>query len=361
LEHQVAWRIERASWFDYQDNCTGTVLLFAGKVAPLSRAGACMLPSLAAIEAAASLVHRFCPPTPQYCWPLLSQRLGAEAWVKHENHTEVGAFKMRGGLTYVDALKRREPGCRALVAATRGNHGQSIGFAARLNGLAATIYVPHGNSVEKNAAMRALGVELVEHGDDFQAAREEAARFARASGAHFVPAFDAELVRGVATLWLEFFRSAPALDVVFVPIGQGSGINACVAVRNALGLGTRVVGVVSAHAPCYALSFAAGRIVEAPATTLLADGLACRLPDQAPLDVIRANVDEIVQVTDAEVAQAMRLLFATTHNVAEGAGAASTAAALQRADAIAGKRVGLVLTGGNVDTDVLARVLAGAI
>jgi len=320
-----------------------------------------MLPSLAAIESAAALVHRHVPPTPQYCWPLLAQRLGAEAWVKHENHTAVGAFKLRGGLVYVDALERREPQCRALVAATRGNHGQSIGFAARLNGIRATIYIPHGNSVEKNAAMRALGVELIEHGTDFQAAREEAARHANAVGAHFVPAFHDDLVRGVASLWLEFFRAVPALDVVFVPIGQGSGINACAAVRNALGLATRIVGVVSTHAPCYALSFAAGRVTEAPVTTLLADGLACRIPDQAPLDVIRANVDEIVQVSDAEAAAAMRLIFSTTHNVAEGAGAAACAAALQRGSAIAGKRIGLVLSGGNVDTDVFARVLAEAL
>ncbi|HTT10308.1 MAG TPA: threonine dehydratase [Burkholderiaceae bacterium] len=319
-----------------------------------------MLPTLAAVESAAALVHRHLPPTPQYCWPLLAQRLGAEAWVKHENHTPVGAFKLRGGIVYVDALKQREPHCRALVAATRGNHGQSIALAARLYGVTPTIYVPYGNSVEKNAAMRALGATLVEHGSDFQAAREEAARHASASGAHFVPAFHDDLVAGVATLWLEFFRSVPALDVVFVPIGQGSSINACVAVRNTLGLATRIVGVVSTGAPCYALSFAAGRVVEAPVTTLLADGLACRLPDQAPLDVIRANVDEIVQVTDAEVAEAMRVIFATTHNVAEGAGAAACAAAMQRRGAIAGRRIGLPLSGGNVDTGVFARVLAGA-
>ena len=319
-----------------------------------------MLPTLSAIESAAALVHRHFPPTPQYNWPLLSQRLGAETWVKHENHTPVGAFKLRGGLTYIEALKKREPGCATVVGATRGNHGQSIGRAARLNGMTATIYVPHGNSVEKNAAMRALGVELIEHGEDFQAAREEAARYAAARGAHFVPAFHEELVRGVATLWLEFFRAAPALDLVFVPIGQGSGINACVAVRNALGLTTRIVGVVSAHAPCYALSFASGRIVEAPVTTQIADGLACRVPDQAALDVIRTEVDEIVLVTDAEVAGAMRLLFATTHNVADGAGAAAAAAAVQRASLVTGKRIGLVMSGGNVDTEVFARVLAGA-
>lgn len=320
-----------------------------------------MLPSLAQVESAAALVHRHFGPTPQYAWPLLAQHLGTEVWVKHENHTPVGAFKLRGGLTYVEAQRRRAPGCRALVAATRGNHGQSIALAARLAGLAVTIYVPHGNSVEKNAAMRALGAELVEHGDDFQSAREEAARRADASRAHFVPAFHGDLVRGVATLWLEFFREAPPLDVVFVPIGQGSGINACVAVRNALGLATRIVGVVSAHAPCYALSVAAGRIVEAPASTALADGLACRVPDAAPLEVIRAHVDDIAQVTDDEVAEAMRVLFRTTHNVAEGAGAAPLAAAMQQRERIAGKRVGLVLSGGNVDADLFARVLAGAL
>jgi threonine dehydratase len=350
----------QASWLDYQRNCTATVLHFGGKVAPFAPVTR-MLPTLASIESAAALVHRHVPPSPQYNWPLLSQRLGAEAWVKHENHSPVGAFKLRGGLTYLDAVRRREPGCRAVVAATRGNHGQSIALAARLNGMTARIYVPHGNSVEKNAAMRALGGELIEHGADFQAAREEAARNASAGGAHFVPAFHDDLVRGVATLWLEFFRATPSLDVVFVPIGQGSGINACVAVRNALGLATRIVGVVSTQAPCYALSYAAGRVVEAPATTLIADGLACRLPDQDAVDVIRAHVDEIVQVTDAEIADAMRLIFATTHNIAEGAGAATTAAALKKATTIAGKRVGLIVTGGNVDTDVFARVLAGAL
>jgi threonine dehydratase len=318
-----------------------------------------MLPSLAAIESAAALVHRHVPPTPQYCWPLLAQRLGAEAWVKHENHTPVGAFKLRGGLVYMEALKQREPHCRTVVTATRGNHGQSIGLAARLHELRATVYVPYGNSVEKNAAMRALGAELVEHGDDFQSAREEAARFAARQGAHVVPAFHPDLVRGVATLWLEFFRAAPKLDAIFVPVGQGSSINACIAVRNGLGASTRIIGVVSAHAPCFALSFAAGRIVEAPVATLLADGLACRVPDQAALDTIRADVDEIVQVTDAEVAEAMRLIFATTHNVAEGAGAAACAAAVKKRDVIAGKRIGLMLSGGNVDTDVFAQVLAG--
>lgn len=318
-----------------------------------------MLPNRTAIEDAARIVYAAMPATPQYAWPQLCEALGAEVWLKHENHTPVGAFKLRGGLVYFDGLKRRAPDCRGVVAATRGNHGQSIGFAARRHGLAATIFVPHGNSREKNAAICALGSRLVEHGDDFQAAREEADRYAQANGLHYVPSYHADLVRGVATYWMEFFRAAPELDVVYVPVGQGSGINACIAARNALGLRTRIVGVVSAHAPCYALSFEARRPLEAPVTTKLADGLACRVPDPESLDVILAHVDGIVQVTDAEVAGAMRLLFATTHNMAEGAGAASLAAALQQRESLAGRRIGLTLTGGNVDAGVFARVLAG--
>ncbi len=319
-----------------------------------------MLPSLQSIEAAALVTRRHCPPTPQYAWPQLADLLGTEVWVKHENHTPAGAFKLRGGLTYIDALKRHEPGCRGVISATRGNHGQSIGYAARLHGLRATIVVPYGNSREKNAAMRALGVELIEHGEDFQAAREEAARLASLRGLHVVPAFHADLVRGVATYWAEFFRAVPDLDVVFVPIGQGSGINACLAARNALGLPTRVVGVVSAHAPCYALSFAAGRVIEAPATTRLADGMACRVPDGDALEIICRYVEQVVQVTDDEVAAAMRLLFAATHNTAEGAGAAPLAAAIAQREELVGRKVGLVLTGGNVDSDVFAKVLAGS-
>ncbi len=318
-----------------------------------------MLPDRTAIEDASRIVYAAMPATPQYAWPQLSELLRAEVWVKHENHTPVGAFKLRGGLVYFDGLRRRAPDCRGVVAATRGNHGQSIGFAARRHRLAATIFVPHGNSREKNAAMRALGATLIEHGDDFQAAREEADRYARANGLHYVPSYHADLVRGVATYWMEFLGAARDLDVVYVPVGQGSGINACIAARNALGLRTRIVGVVSAHAPCYALSFEARRPIEAPVTTKLADGLACRVPDPESLDVILAHVEDIVQVTDAEVADAMRLLFATTHNTAEGAGAAALAAAWQQRESLAGRKVGLTLTGGNVDADVFARVLAG--
>ncbi len=318
-----------------------------------------MLFTTDSLAAALRTVHAVQPPTPQYCWPLLSQRLGAHAWVKHENHTQVGAFKLRGGLTYLEALLRREPQCAGLVSATRGNHGQSIGMAARRHRLMTTIVVPRGNSTEKNAAMRALGVELIEHGDDFQAAREHAGHLAQAQRLHMVPSFHEDLVRGVATYWLEFF-SAVQPDVVFVPIGQGSGICACAAVRAHLGLRTRIVGVVSAHATAYQQSFKAGQVIEAPVTTVLADGMACRLPDAQALEIICREADDVIAVTDKEVAAAMRALFADTHNVAEGAGAASLAGALQQRARWAGRSVGITLTGGNVDSAVFAGVLQGA-
>ena len=317
------------------------------------------LPDRKSLEDAARIVYAAMPPTPQYAWPLLAAALDTEAWLKHENHTPVGAFKLRGGLTYVDALRRREPNCPGVVSATKGNHGQSIGFAARRAGLPATIFVPFGNSREKNAAMRALGVTLIEHGHDFQAAREEAARFAAERKLHFVRAFDMDLVRGVATYWMELFAAAPHLDVIFVPIGQGSGITAAIAARQALGLPTRIVGVVSAQAPCHALSFRARQVVEAPVTTQLADGLACRIPDAEALELMLRHVDEIIEVGDDEIAAAMRLLFAATHNVAEGAGAASLAGALKHREGLRGRKVGLTLCGANVDSDVFARVLAG--
>jgi len=310
------------------------------------------------LDAARALVRASVPPTPQQRWPLLEARLGAQVWVKHENHGPVGAFKLRGGLVYFDALCRREPGVRAVLSATRGNHGQSVAFAAARHGLRATIVVPRRNSVEKNAAMRALGAELIEHGEDFQAAREHAQRLAAAQGAHIVPSFHADLVRGVATCWMEFFEATQP-DVVFVPIGQGSGICACAAARAHSGARSRIVGVVSAHAPAYLRSFEAGRAVEAPVSTVLADGMACRVPDEAALAIICREVDEIVAVTDDEVAAAMRAYFSDTHNVAEGAGAAALAAALQQRERLRGRTVGLALTGGNVDSDMFAAVLAG--
>ena len=316
-----------------------------------------LLPTLQDIEAAAQVVYREFGPTPQYRWGQLSSLLGATCWVKHENHTPVGAFKIRGGLTYFDQLARRGALPTEVISATRGNHGQSMGWAARRHGVACTIVVPRGNSVEKNAAMRALGVTLVEHGSDFQEAREHAMHIAAERGAHMVPSFHTDLLRGVSTYWWEFLRAVPQLDVVYVPIGQGSGACSAIAAKLALGHGVRVVGVVSSHATTYADSVAAGRVVEAPVTTQLADGMACRVADAAALAIIAPHIDHIVQVSDNEVAAAMRALFTDTHNVAEGAGAAAFAAALQEKDRLAGQTVGVALTGGNVDADIFSQVL----
>ena len=315
------------------------------------------LPTLQDIEAAAQVVYHAFQATPQYRWDLLSQRLGTACWVKHENHTPVGAFKIRGGLTYFDMLLKESRMPREVMSATRGNHGQSIAWAARLHGVACTIVVPVGNSVEKNAAMRALGAQLIEHGEDFQASREHALRLAQERGAHMVPSFDIGLVRGVSTYWWEFLRAVPTLDVVYVPIGLGSGACAAIAAKLALRHPARIVGVVSAHATTYADSLAAGRVVAAPVSTQLADGMACRIAEQAALDILAPHIDHIVQVTDQEVADAMRALYRDTHNVAEGAGAAAFAAAMQERHALQGQTVGTTLCGGNVDSDVFARVL----
>ena len=315
------------------------------------------LPTLAEIEAAAEVVYREFQSTPQYPWALLSERLGADCWVKHENHTPVGAFKIRGGLTFFDGLKQRGELPREVISATRGNHGQSIGWAARAHGVHCTIVVPRGNSVEKNAAMRALGVELIEHGDDFTESSDHAARLAEQRGALRVPSFHRDLVRGVATYWWEFLRAVPQLDAAYVPIGLGSGACAAIAARQALGHRARIVGVVSSHATTYADSLAAGHVVEAPATTRWADGMAVRRADAGALAVLREHLDHIVQVSDGEVAAAMRAIYVDTHNVAEGAGAAAFAAAMQERERLRGQSVGVSLTGGNVDAAVLASVL----
>ena len=313
------------------------------------------------IEAAQRTVYAAMPPTPQYAWPLLSTRLGATVWVKHENHTPVGAFKIRGGLTYFEALVREQPGVRQVISATRGNHGQSVGFAARRHGLAATIVVPHGNSVEKNASMRALGVTLIEHGSDFQEASEHAGMLAQRDGLHRVPSFHRDLVRGVATAYVEFFDAMHATppDVLFVPIGLGSGFAAATVARSHCRMSTRIIGVVSSHATAYRDSFQARRPMESPVSTRLADGMACRTPVPEALEVIQREADDVIAVSDDEVAHAMRALFIDTHNVAEGAGAAALAAALQQRDRWRGGTVGIALTGGNVDTGMFAGVLAG--
>lgn len=314
---------------------------------------------LADIEDAAALVHQTMAPTPQICWPLLAARCGAEVWVKHENHTPTGAFKIRGGLTYMADLKAHEPGIRGVIAATRGNHGQSIALAAQKNGLAAIIVVPYGNSREKNLAMQAFGAELIEHGRDFQEAYDYARSLAAERRLHMVRSFDPRLVRGVASYGLELFRAVPDLDAVYVPIGLGSGIAATITVRDVLGLKTEIIGVVAENAPAYALSFAAGRAVATNSADTIADGVACRVPDEEALGVILAGAARVISVSDDEIVAAMRHLFADTHNVAEGAGAAALAGLLREKERMAGKRVAIIQSGGNVDSDVFARVLAG--
>ncbi len=311
------------------------------------------------LEAAADFVHATMPPTPQYAWPLLAKRTGAEVWVKHENHTPTGAFKVRGGLVYMDELKRSGD-VRGVVSATRGNHGQSIALAATKAGLRSVIYVPHGNSVEKNAAMRAFGAELVEHGSDFDAAKEAAAVAAKVENLTFVPSFHAALVKGVATYALEFFRAVGDLDTVYVPIGLGSGICGVIETRDLLGLKTKVVGVVSEAADAYALSFEAGRVVPVNRVQTFADGIAVRVPDAQALAIIRRGADRIVRVSETMIAEAIRAYFQDTHNVAEGAGAAPLAGLMTEQARMQGKRVGVILCGGNIDTALFCRILSGS-
>jgi threonine dehydratase len=315
--------------------------------------------TLPEIESAAALVHRHMPATPQYAWPLLSQRAGCEVWVKHENHTPTGAFKIRGGITYIDALTQSGARIAGVVSATRGNHGQSIARAARAAGLRAVIYVPHGNSIEKNAAMRGFGAELVEFGRDFDEARVEAGRVAEAQGLHMVPSFHRDLVRGVATYAHELFVTAGALDAVFVPIGLGSGICGVISARDALGLKTEVYGVVSERANAYALSVEAGRPIATNSARTFADGMAVRIPDATALEVIRRGAAGIEQVSEDEISAAIRAYYEDTHNLAEGAGAAPLAALLKTRGRWAGKRVGVILCGGNIDRDLFLQVLAG--
>jgi threonine dehydratase len=317
------------------------------------------LPSLADIAQAQRVVYAHMPPTPQYSWPLMNQRLGTEAWLKHENHSPVGAFKLRGALVYMEWLKRSRPELVGVVAATRGNHGQGVGMAARLHGLKALIVVPHGNSKEKNRAMAAQDAELIVHGNDFQESLEFAAGLAVERGYAMVDSFHEKLLMGTGTYAKEFFEGAPPLETVYVPIGLGSSICGMAAARNALGLSTEIVGVVSQASPSYALSFRQHKIVEAPAETEIADGLACRKPNAQAMEFIWKNVARIVEVTDGEIAAAMRALYEDTHNLVEGAGAAGVAAALAEKSSNKDKRIGIVVTGGNVDMEVYARVLAG--
>jgi len=318
---------------------------------------ATLLPTLDEIREGQKLIYSVMQPTPQISWPLLNQRLAAEVWVKHENHTPIGAFKARTAIVYAAELFRQRKGIKGLITATRGNHGQSVALAGQRFNIPVTIVVPFGNSAEKNAAMRAQGASLIEFGKDYQEAREHAEKLAREQELHMIPPYHRDIVRGVASYWMELFSAQAQLDAVYVPIGMGSGICAGCAVRNGMGLKTRIIGVVSEGAPAYALSFSAGRKVEAPVTTQIADGMACRNPDDEALEIIRENVDRIVRVTDDEIQHAMKMYFTATHNTVEGAGAASLAAALKETSTLRGRRVGLILSGGNVDYHTFARVL----
>ena len=314
---------------------------------------------MAELEAALPLVRSVVPATPQHAWPLLARRTGAQVWVKHENHTPIGAFKIRGGVIYLDALKRTGRACPGVVTATRGNHGQSIALAAARAGLACTIFVPHGNSREKNAAMQALGAELIVIGSDFDACRPHAAEFADRHGYHYVPSFHADLVKGVATYALELFSAVEDLDAVYAPIGMGSGICGLISVRDLLGLQTDIIGVVADSAPAIALSFDQGRLVNTIAAATFADGMACRVPAAEPVDIIRRGAARVVRVTEDEIAEAIRAYLTDTHNLAEGAGAAPLAALLKERTSMQGKRIGLILSGGNIDREPFADVLAG--
>jgi threonine dehydratase len=316
------------------------------------------LPQLDFLEAVADFVHTVVSPTPQIRWPLLCKRTGAEVWVKHENHTPVGAFKLRGAVVYMEELRRKKANVTGVITATRGNHGQSVAFSAARSGLRAVVVVPCGNSRAKNAAIRALGAELIEYGNDFQDALEHAAGMAEAQHLHFVHSFDNAFVCGAASYALELFRAVPGLDLVYVPLGLGSGICGTIAARDALGLKTEIVGVVAVGAPAYAFSFAAGRPIASNAAQTIADGIACRVPNRRALEIILAGASRIVTVNDDEIRAAMRYLFTDTHNVAEGAGAAPLAALLQERIRIRGRRVALIQSGGNIDSEAFAQILA---
>ncbi len=316
-------------------------------------------PNLVEIEAAAAVIRPDVPPTPQYAWPLLGRRAGCEVWLKHENHTPTGAFKIRGGLYYLHRLRAERRRVAGLCSATRGNHGQSLAFAGRRHGVPVTIVVPHGNSVEKNAAMRALGARLIEHGEDFEAARQFATALAVDQQLEMVPSFHRDLVCGVATYALEFLRKTPPLSAIYCAVGMGSGISGLIAVRDALGLPTEIIGVVAEGAPAYARSFEAGQVVATSHATTFADGVACRVPDALALSIIQRGAARVITVSEDAIADAIRACYTDTHQLAEGAGAIALAGLLQERSAHRGARVGAVLSGGNIDRAHFAAILRG--
>ena len=315
--------------------------------------------SLDELKAAQDIVYRHLKPTPEISWPLLSERAGCEVWVKHENHTPIGAFKVRGGLNYMDRLSREQPEVKGIISATRGNHGQSLAFAASRYGIAATILVPFGNNPEKNDAMHALGAELIEHGEDFQEAREYAEVLGAEKKLHMIGPFHPWLLQGVGTYALEFFTACSDLDVAYVPIGMGSGICGMISARDALVLDTKIIGVVAEDAAAYALSFEQKKAISTNTADTVADGLACRVPDENALAIIMDGADDVVKVSEDEIKAAMRYYFLDTHNLTEGAAAAPLAALMKQKNLRQGKKVGLVNSGGNVDADTFKDVMSG--
>jgi len=311
------------------------------------------------LEKVLPLVRASVPPTPEYAWPLLKALTGVQIVVKHENHTPIGAFKVRGGLVYFERLKRERPAISGIVTATRGNHGQSLAYAGGRAGVAVIIVVPHGNSTEKNAAMQSFGAELVEHGRDFDEAKEQAIRIASERGLEYAPSFHRDFVIGVATYAHELFRAVDDLDTVYVPIGLGSGICGLIGTRDVLGLKTKIVGVVSEAANAYFRSFTAGRVVATNSALTFADGMAVRVPDPTALEVIRKGAERVVEVSDDEIAEAIRNIYTATHNCAEGAGAAALAALCKERSRLQGRRVAVILTGQNIDRVWMQSVLAG--
>ncbi|MBV8740689.1 MAG: threonine dehydratase [Sinobacteraceae bacterium] len=311
------------------------------------------------LESAAELVYRVMPATPQYAWPKLQERVGCRVWVKHENHTPTGAFKVRGGIVYIDRLLRSQPGIGGLVSATRGNHGQSISFAAQRAGIPATLYVPRGNSPDQNSAMRTFGARVVEGGRDFDEAKHAALRAAEEEGKHFIPSFHRDLVVGVATYALELFRAVPELDAVYVGVGMGSGLCGLIAVRDLFGLKTEIIGVSATNAPAYTRSFSAGKVVNTPSALTFADGIATREPDAEAVAAICRGAARMVTVSEDEIAEAMRIYFDTTHQIAEGAAAAPLAALMQERERMAERTVALIMTGGNIERARLLQVLSG--
>lgn len=303
-------------------------------------------PTLTALDAAAAIVYQAMAPTAERRWPRLDARCGVPVWVKHENETPVGAFKVRGGLVYFDqALRGAE--VKGVIAATAGNHGQSVAFAARRYEIPSLIVVPRHAREGKVRAMRALGADVVEAGHDFQAAFEAATEIAAERGWHMVPSFDSRLVLGVASYSLELLRTVPDLETLYVPIGLGSGVCGAIAARDALGAPTRIVAVVAAAAPAYALSLAAGRVISHDVTTRNAAGMACRVPLAEALDVIRRGADRVVTVTDDQIDEAMKILLEDTGSDVEGAAAAGLAALLSESAERRGRSAGIVLTGAN--------------